>query len=192
MPLERMASISVVTPPAIEPITIAEAREHLRVDTEGTDTLLQTAIKTARAYVETLTKRALITRTLDVKFNCFALGMEIPRPPLQSVTSIKYLDLQGVEQTLDASIYRVVLNGHEPARIELAYNQSWPSVRGIQEQITVRIVTGFGDDRANVPEEFKQAIKFHMQMQFDQDIREGPYLKDAIRSNVAGWVVHYL
>lgn len=119
------------------------------------DPELNRLIKSARQVCENLSRRAFITQTLELVLNAFPSNeIDLPRPRLQSVTSIKYLDSDGVEQTLSASGY-VVDTDSEPGRVYLAYGESWPTTRDIQNAVRIRYVAGYGAASA-VPESLKQ------------------------------------
>lgn len=142
-----------------EPVSRSAALLHLRVDHDDDDPLIEALIAAARQHVENVTWRALVTQTLELTLDAWPSGdrIELPRPPLQSVTSVKYIDSAGVEATFAASNYHVVTRG-EPGRIVLAYGASWPSVTlRTAGAITVRYVAGYGLATA-VPEMLKQAI----------------------------------
>jgi hypothetical protein len=84
-------------------------------------------------------------------------GIELPNPPLQSVTSITYLDTTGVLQTMDPSAYRVDLNG-ERGIVTPAFGTSWPSAYQVPGAIAVTFVCGFGAPSAVSPK-IKHALK---------------------------------
>lgn len=108
------------------------------------DPELVALIKSARASAETITKRALVTQTWDLvldRFPCWTIN--IPKPTLQSVTSITYVDPDGVTQTLATDQYRVD-SSSAPGRITPAYGVVWPSTRGITGAVTIRFVCGYG------------------------------------------------
>jgi len=90
-----------------------------------------------------------------------------PLPPLQSVTSIKYLDTAGDEQTLDSAAYRVDIYSH-PARITPAYGYTWPALRDVINAITIEFVTGYGDEVTDVPEDLRHAIRLLAAHYFDE------------------------
>ena len=81
--------------------------------------------------------------------------------PVQSVTSVKYLDTDGAEQTLSDTVYDVDAV-QEPGLITLGYNQNWPSVRNERGSVRVVFVAGYAldgtDYRKNIPQSIKQAI----------------------------------
>lgn len=152
--------VAVITGPAVEPVTLTEAKLHLRVDHSTDDTLITSLIVAARQYVEDVTWRALVTQTLEVTLDDWPDGemLVLPRPPLASVTSVKYVDSDGTETTWAAGNYQVVTQG-TPGRLVLAYGVSWPSVTlRAANGITVRYVAGYGLAAA-VPDLLKTAIK---------------------------------
>lgn len=165
------ASLSIVTGPVAEPVTLAEAKAHCRVEHSSDDTLISSLIVAAREYVETETRRALCTQTWDLTIHrawpsywdaeCheWRIGIELPRPPLVSVTSITYVDTAGDSQTLAADQYQVVKTGGQTLAglIVPAYSVTWPSIRDVHDAISVRFVAGYGNAAA-VPQRIKQAM----------------------------------
>lgn len=156
-----MALLSLVTAPAAEPLTLAEAKLHLRVDSDDTsqDTLITSLIVAAREAVEEHTRRALVTQTWDYVADAFPDGDEpilVGKPPLQSVTTLQYVDADGVLQTWAASNY-VVDTATIDGAIRLAYDVSWPSAREQYNAVQVRVVAGYGLAAA-VPASIKAAM----------------------------------
>jgi uncharacterized phiE125 gp8 family phage protein len=150
-------ALKLITPPSVEPITLAEAKAHIKALTSDEDALIQIWITAARRRAETFTRRRFITQTWDYSRDCFPCwGMEIPNAPLQSVTSIKYVDDAGTEQTLGTSKYQVDANT-DPGRITPAYGEAWPVTRDQMNAVTIRFVCGYGL-AAVVPEEIRSAI----------------------------------
>lgn len=148
--------LSLATAPAEEPLTTAEAKLHLRVDGSDDDALIARLVAAARRSAEHETKRALVTQTWDWTLDGFPRWFEVPKPPLQSVDEITYLDDAGAEQTLPTSVYRVDA-AREPGRITLGYGQTWPSTYPVASAVTVRFVAGYGAAAA-VPEDIKAAM----------------------------------
>ncbi len=145
----------LITAPTVEPLDIPEVQTHLRVS--GQTGEIARMIKTARGMVERYLQRALITQTWDVYYEDWC-GIKIPYNPLQSVTTVKYRDLDGVEQTLSNTLYYVTK--HEPAEVERVYDTSWPTLQyGRPQPIVVRAVVGYGADGTSVPEEIQHAMK---------------------------------
>lgn len=148
--------LALVTLPSTEPVTLAEAKAHLRVTTTDEDALLDSLIPAARQWAEDFTRRALITQTWDYTLDAFADEIEIPMPPLQSVSSVKYLDVDGVEQTLAATEYTVDAAATR-GLVRSVYGKSWPSVRDQANAVTIRFIAGYGAAPA-VPAPIKAAV----------------------------------
>src|SRR5690606_1141690 len=116
----------IVTPPETEPINLDEAREHLRIT--GQDDYVTSLIQSARVQVERYLNRALITQTWDVYYSFWSYEMRLPYAPVQSVTSVKYFDLDGAENTLSDSLYWKVLSA-DPAAVVRKYETTWPELQ---------------------------------------------------------------
>lgn len=155
-------NVVVIDAPGEYPLTLEQVRLQCKVDADGSppahpdDDILNRLIADATGELDSVNGwlgRALITQTLELVMDRFPSKIQLPYPPLQSVTSIKYIDSDGVEQTLDAANYRVV-DDMEPAYVEPAYGVAWPAIRGTAA-VRVRFVAGYGaaDD---VPDKIKQ------------------------------------
>lgn len=144
----------ITVAPASEPVTLAEAKAHCRVDDSNSDTLLTSLITAARQYVEQYTGLAIVQQTVEVRASVFADLQAIPVGPVQSVTSLKYLDGTGVEQTLSSSAYVLIgANALQPS-IETAYGYTWPGQLSQADAIRLLLVAGF----ATVPGPLHAAI----------------------------------
>ena len=160
--------LTLIQAPSEEPITVEEAKASpsLRVTTAANDTDIGTLITTARMQVEDYTLSALVTQTWELVLDGFPTGgIKVPVPPLQSVTSIKYIDTDGVQQTLDALLYSVDTDS-TPGLIVPAYGESWPSARDEINAVRVRYVAGFGA-KEDVPEDIKTCIKAIVGVTYD-------------------------
>lgn len=153
-------SLTIVTPPAEEPVTLTEAKNHLRVDLTDDDSLISALIVAAREHAEAITRRAFITQTLKLSLDAFPANngpIYVPMPPLQSVNSLKYFDTDGMEQTLTEGTDFLVDNESEPGRITPAPDTGWPATQNRPNAVSVEFVAGFGD-ASKVPQGIKQAI----------------------------------
>lgn len=151
--------LKLVTAPGAEPVTLAEAKAHLRVDVVDDDATITGLIAAAREQGELVARRAFVTQTWELSLTCWPARsyIELPRPPLVSVTSISYVDSAGVTQTMSPGDY-VVDAASEPGRVWLGYNKSWPSAAlRPGASISVRYVAGYGAAVA-VPARYKQAV----------------------------------
>jgi uncharacterized phiE125 gp8 family phage protein len=135
----------VITPPTSEPVTVPEAKESpaFRVTDAADDLAIGSLIKTARELGEAITKRAFLPTTYEYVLDEFPFSeIILPCPPLVSVTSIKYIDTNGAEQTLAPSTYAVDVN-EEPGVVRLAYGKSWPGTRDFPNCVRVRYLAGY-------------------------------------------------
>jgi uncharacterized phiE125 gp8 family phage protein len=151
--------VAVITAPTEEPITTAEAKLHLRVDHAADDALIASMITAARQRVENATWRALVTQTLELTLDAWPSGnkIDLPRPPLASVTSVTYTDSDGTATVWSSSLYQVITQG-TPGRIVPAYGEAWPTATlRAANGIAVRYVAGYGAAAA-VPALLKAAM----------------------------------
>lgn len=148
----------VYTEPALEPVTVDEVMDQANIDVHDQPELLQGYITAARIMVEKDVARSLMTQTIKLRMDEFP-GFEImlERPPVQSVSSITYVDTDGTTQTLSSSLYETDLSS-EPARVRPAYGRVWPFTRYMSNAVTVTYVAGYSS-AADVPQTAKLAIK---------------------------------
>jgi uncharacterized phiE125 gp8 family phage protein len=169
-------TIRVVTAPSAEPVTLAEAKKHLNVDTDFTsdDAYISGLITMAREYAESITRRAYVQRTLECLEEDFCeYEFELPYPPLQSISSIKYID---VLQTVAASAYQVDVY-REPGRVKPAYQQSWPTIaRAEYNAVRIQYIAGYTpagspisdiDYAANIPAKLKYWMKSRLTVWYE-------------------------
>lgn len=155
-------TLTLATPPTTECVTLDEARLHLRVDGNDDDALITRLIKVARETCERLSGLSFMQQTLALYLDGFPIAgtpgqgtperiwaglhgsggvIELHRPPIQSVTSIQYVDADGTTQTLSASSYRTDLVSM-PGRITPAYGMEWPETRDVTNAVIVTYVAG--------------------------------------------------
>lgn len=150
-------ALKLITAPASEPVTVSEAKARLHITIDDEDTDLAAMIPESRELCEAGCQRAFVTQTYSLYLDRFPRGcgeIRLPRPPLQSVTWVKYYDGAGDLQTLDASAYYVT-TGAEPGRIRpVTY---WPETQLRPEAVEVQFVAGYGLAAA-VPSAAKSAI----------------------------------
>lgn len=149
----------VTSAPATEILTTSETKGYLKVDTSADDTLIGNMVKAMRQHAEQYLGQALITQTIEEKIDTFPATNEffLGAAPVQSITSIQYVDTDGATQTWDSANY--ILDAHRKhARITPAYATTWPSVRAQTNAITITYVAGYGDNVTDVPETIREAI----------------------------------
>lgn len=151
----------LVTPAADLPVSLDEVKLHLRVTHGAEDTEIQAALDDATRFIEDRLGQQFITATWKFILPCFPNGaIRVPRPPLQSVTSITYVDTAGATQTLASSDYQVVTSS-KPGLVAPARLKFWPTTdTETIECVTVNYEAGYGDDPEDVPPAAKRAIKF--------------------------------
>jgi len=152
-------SFSVTTAATKKPLSLDEVKAHLNLTTDFTDDdeLLDSMIDSTIDYIENYLRRSLLTQTITAKYDFFPHCFELERPPLQSITSIQYIDTAGDTQTYSSANYTVDTTS-EPARVVEAYGTSWPTTRNIINAVTVTYVAGY-TSAGNVPTQIKQAMK---------------------------------
>ena len=145
-------------PPAVEPVTLVQGKVQAKVETADEDASIGALIAAARAYVEETTGRALVTQTWTwqhiswttlfrgswsrMSRNAWGSKVVMPRPPLQSVVSITYLDASNIPHTLPATEY--VVTPGDPGTIEPSSTFSWPEIATAGYPITITFTAGYG------------------------------------------------
>lgn len=170
--MER-GSFKVTTGPASEPITLSEAKAHLRVEFDDDDTLITALIAAARDYAERYTHRALLTQTITQVLPCFPYyeyrnqnrAIRLFRPPLATLKTIKYYDSDNTLQTLydadaaptpitDTAIVNTI---KEPPEVTPAFNTDWPTTANREKAVELVYVAGWSA-AGQVPQSIKAAM----------------------------------
>lgn len=152
-------SVATPAPPAEEPVTLSEAKKQANVVASDDDAYVSALIVAARELLERDTNRALVTRTMRLRLHQFPgeRYIRLPKPPLDRVTEIAYVDTSGVDRVLSAAEYSVDTD-REPGVIWLAPGGSWPATRADQvNAVEIAFVAGYGG-RSSVPQRAKHAI----------------------------------
>lgn len=145
--------------PAVEPVTLAEAKAWLRLDDSDEDTLVTTLVTAARLHVEAVTGLALITQSWRLVRDGWPLDgtVRLPVSPLQSLTSITTYDAEGTATTLALDGVLTDAAGN-PAAVILPAGFGAGTVLRPRQGIEIDYVAGFGDDGASVPAPLRQAL----------------------------------
>ena len=177
--------LDLVTAPAIEPITVAEVKNALRIDHTDDDTLIGFLITAARTSAEAYTRRAFITQTWKMFMDNFAgftngytywqginnlpisaitisNSIEIPLPVLQSITHLKTYDDDDTATTFSSSNYYVAIytgDFGQPGSITLRESNTWPTFSRVKDGIEIQFVTGYGTDATDVPQQIRMSIQ---------------------------------
>ncbi len=189
-------------PPSVEPLTLSEAKLHLKVLTTNEDTLITNMIKAAREEVENYCNISLVEQTIAESFPCFPVAenyntlssLWLSVSPLISIDSISYIDTDGASQGLATTVYDLD-DKQQPGKVTLKYNQTWPSTAKIENAVTVTYKAGYGNTAADVPNAIKQAMLLIItnwfekraddpQTPFTRKISNAQWLLDKYRVNV--------
>lgn len=136
-------AIEVVTPPAEEPVTLTRARSEIGLVHNADDSMVTDKIIEARQHIEQMLSRALITQTWRLSLDQFCDEIVLPGGRVQSITSVKYTDKDGVEQTLAASAYQADIISNRP-RIRRVPGTSWPETENTFNAVRIEYVVGYG------------------------------------------------
>ena len=176
-------STVVVTPPVLEPVTTAEVNAQLGIGGTDHTARVQRLITLAREYVENYTGRALITQTWDHFLDEFPTKIILPRSPLQTVTTLKYTDTDGTQQTLSSALYTVNTNA-DSGYIIPAYNEDWPDIRYVPDAVEIRIVCGYGTASTDIPDVYRHAMLLLIGNWFENTEESQPFSINAISYGV--------
>lgn len=178
MPLQR------ITAPASEPLTVADAKAWAIVDDDASDTLVKSMISAARASAEKKLRRSLITQTWLLTLDSFpgpslmgvpygetfsipAHAIVLERAPIQSITSIQYLDMSATLQTMAPAAYvDPTLGGTQRVddipRITPIFGQIWPINLPQIGSVRITYVAGYGAAGTAIPEDILTWIKMRV------------------------------
>ncbi len=155
-------NLKLITAATTEPISIAEAKDHLRVTSADEDALIGAIIKSVRQIAESITRRSLASQVFEIALDDFPEEeIILPMPPVESITSVKYKNSDGVETTWESSKY--IFYNSEPAKIIPAYGEVFPSFTpypagAVKVRFTAGYKTGGTDASLIIPEAIKQAL----------------------------------
>lgn len=153
--------LMIIAAPEEEPVSLAAAKLHLRVDHDDEDALIRGCIAAARQDAEHQLGRALCAQTLRLSLDRFpGACIELLRPPLLAVKAITYLDGDGVRQTLDPADYRAITD-ELVGYVLPAYGASWPTVRAEPGAVQITYTAGW-PEASDVPESIKSWIKVRL------------------------------
>lgn len=144
-----------------EPITLTEAKAHLRVEHDSENSLIESLIKSARYWCEGFTRRSFVSQTWVLKLDDFPSNegnIYLPSPPLLSIINFTYIDENGDSNSLDLDTDYNVDTVSDPGLIYLPYEVDWPTARDQQNAITITFLAGYGDTANTIPDAIKQAI----------------------------------
>jgi len=157
-----MWRLKLITGPAVEPVTLSEVKNNASITHCVYDTEIARWIKSCRRHAEKYMRRSLVTQTWEVSFDSWPCStIDLPRSPVQSITSVTYYDYEDTPIVISSDNYRLDISA-SPARLSTVYGYTWPSVTlRSTDAVKIRYVTGYGDVAATVPNEIKDGIIMH-------------------------------
>lgn len=153
-----MNTLTLITPPALEPVSLTEAKAQLRVGESSDDGLITSLIVVARQVAEQLLGRALLTQTLKWQMDATPPRVfRLPRAPVQSVSYIRVYDEADTASTISTSLYQLLPEG----RVGLRSSASWPVAGRSLAGFEVQYVAGYGSSVSDVPAPIRQGVLAH-------------------------------
>lgn len=141
--------LSLVSAPAVEPLSLSETKAYLRIDTSDDDTLITNLMLAARVQAEYFLRRRLITQSWKLSYDEIAPAcIHLPYLPAQSVTSVTLYDATGVATVIDSANYYLSA-GNEALILSVALQS---------RRVEIVYVAGYGDAASDVPEPIRQAM----------------------------------
>lgn len=134
-------SVAITTPATAYPVTLAEAKDHCRVDGADEDTEITGLIIAAVKHVENYCGRSFTVQTLTMHLDKFEDEIHLPRGPVTVVSSVRYFDEANTLQTLSASVYQADIISI-PATVSLAHDQQWPSIYKRKNAVQIAYTVG--------------------------------------------------
>jgi uncharacterized phiE125 gp8 family phage protein len=179
-------SLTRSSQPVVEPVTITDAKAHLRVDTDADNTYIMGLVAAARAWVEEYLDRSLVHTQWTMRLDGFPPNgldnLELPRPPMAtasavSAVAITYTTETGAVVVFPSHEYRVDRNS-TPGAISPLYEQAWPVHRRDDNSVTITWWGGYGEDGRSVPTQIKHAMLLLVAHWYDRRDSTGSVSKE--------------
>ncbi len=170
-------NLTLVTAPAVLPILLDQAKDHLKVSTNDEDAYIGGLISVATAQLDGwagVLGRAMIMQTWDLTLPAFCDRLRLPLPPTISVDTITYIDTAGASQTLGAGIWTLVSGGTGKSELVRDIDQSFPSTRTQDDAVTVQFTAGYGPSWNDVPPTLRHAMLFLIAHYYEERQIVGP------------------
>ncbi len=186
-------AVVMTAAPDVEPISLAEAKAHLRLDADDEDALVTSLIVAARTFVERTLSLALIAQGWSLYLDAWPRSgaIALPVSPAQAVTAVRVYAPNDTTSTIDSGSYAVdVLS--EPARLVLAAGAVAMQPARRLNAVEIAFTAGYGDDADDVPEPIRHALKLLVAHWFEQ--REPVVLGELpqeVPATVAGLLLPY-
>lgn len=154
----QLNGLSTITPTTGEPVSVRDAKDHLNITDDRFDGRLKAMIRAATEYCQRVLRQQFMPASHRITLDNFpAWRLELPLPPLRSITTIGYTATSGSSATLSSTAYTVITSDDVPGFVEPAFGESWPTPRDVPNAVTVTFATGYVT-RVKIPDTIKQAI----------------------------------
>lgn len=151
-------ALKLITPATVMSVSLEDVKLQARMDEDVLDSRINAYIATATQMAEQATGRALMLQTWELSLDAFPCEFSLTRVPAVSITSLKYLDADGTQQTLGSGLYTLHnADDFGPATVEPLYGTSWPICRDQTNAVALRYVAGYAD-AASVPQSIRDWI----------------------------------
>jgi len=185
-------SVQILTQPTQEPVTLQEAKNHLRVDGNQDDALIQMCISSARMMFEKSCEITIAQTTLQLSMDGFPETIFLPFGPVSSIVDVEYTDANNDDQSLDDWVEDIVSN---PSRITPVLNGVFPDTAEIINSVWVTYTAGWAPSA--VPKLLKSGILFYVGHLFENreavttgSLSEAPLAVQSIIQQFASGVYH--
>lgn len=145
--------------PLVEPVSLAEAKAHLRIDTDDEDGLLASLITSARLHIEAHLNVVLLNQSWSVYFDSWPDDgvVVLPMAPLVSVNAVSIRSEQGDATIISDNNYYADISGRTP-RLVRSRTGVWPPPKRKAGGIEITLTAGYGEEPEEVPQNIRQAI----------------------------------
>ena len=168
--------LNMTAAPAQEPLELSDVEAQVRLPGQLTEEaeFVKGLISAVREMAESQTRRALVTQSWEIMLNGFPLGreaIELPMPPLQSVDSIEYVDVDNVVQTLNPVKYKFIGDLKNKGFVFPAFGETWPVAQDDFATVKIKFTCGYGpiapSKELNIPTSILQWIKINVANLFE-------------------------
>ena len=174
-------ALKLITAATVLPVSVADAKLSCRFDSSALDTDIEDMIKDAQRLTEHETGVSLTQSTWEVTLDSFPEAIELTRLPVASITSIKYKDLDGVEQTLSSGAYALdAQDTYGFAYVVPLYGTTWPDTRDEINAVKVQFVAGVAT-AAEVPSHLRRKVKIYVAQMIEDQTQLSAQLEAIIK-----------
>jgi uncharacterized phiE125 gp8 family phage protein len=171
-----------IVEPDVEPVTVDEVKAYCRVSDSAEDAVFGVLIAAARDMAQNELRRSLITQTWQLTLDAFPVAFELQYPRAISVSSVRYIDTDGVWTTINPVCYTLD-NKAEPAWLVPADGYTWPDTDDVLNSVVVTYTAGYGAAADSVPDAIKLwtmaqvAHRYRNREAAGESLQQSPFLR---------------